>query len=148
MDAPNSEMGVCSNLKTGELKFTGFSIALILIIIVIIIIIIIIIIINWKYTLTAMRTSANFCFLPLTQCEFFYSFFFEIFKLAAILVLHSSLFSLRSPSETKEFWRQKKKPIISWWCKLRNKWTSEEGQRVWSSRNISYNSKTERTVTV
>ena len=106
MDAPNSEMGVCSNLKTGELKFTGFSIALILIIIVIIIIIIIIIIINWKYTLTAMRTSANFCFLPLTQCEFFYSFFFEIFKLAAILVLHSSLFSLGRPSETKELWRR------------------------------------------
>ena len=38
MDALNSEMGVCSNLKTGELGFTGFSIAHILIIIIIIII--------------------------------------------------------------------------------------------------------------
>ena len=92
MDALNSEMGVCLNLKTGELGFTGFSIShiLIIIIIIIIIVIIIIIIFNWKYTLTAMRTSAIFCFLPLTQCEFFLQFFFEIFKLAAILVLHSS----------------------------------------------------------
>ena len=120
MDALNSEMGVCSNLKTGELGFTGFSIAHILIIIIIIIINVIIF--NWKYTLTATRTSGIFCFLPLTQCEFFYSFFLNFQTCRHFGTAFVFVFSRKPLRNKGALTSRHNKPIISWWRKLRNTW--------------------------